>query len=153
MAAGAGWNNRSLMDHYRCILREDVRRELACQDTTLSLDELVDMSIRLDNLLTARGHSEGVLSVPPPSPPAPTLMELGGAASRGTGGGGSSCTNCGRRGHTSDRCCRSPSGSRDGRRNTSRPPQVSRHQTHPVLPVGHMFLFVFFPCVFSLSPA
>ena len=34
------------------------------------------MSIRLDNLLAARGRSEGVLSVPPPSPPAPTPMEL-----------------------------------------------------------------------------
>uniref|UniRef100_A0A8K9WXZ9 CCHC-type domain-containing protein n=1 Tax=Oncorhynchus mykiss TaxID=8022 RepID=A0A8K9WXZ9_ONCMY len=152
LAAGAGWNDRALMDHYWCSIREDVRWELACRDTTLSLDELIDMLIRLDNLLAARGCSEGVLSIPPSSTPAPTPMELGGAASRETGGGGSSCAYCGRRGHTSDRCWRSSwrssSGSRAGRRNTSWPPQVSRHQTHPELPVGHMFLFIFFPAFF-----
>ena len=67
LAAGAGWNDRALIDHYRCSLREDVHRELACWDTTLSLDELIDMSIRLDHLLAACRRSEKVLSVPPPS--------------------------------------------------------------------------------------
>jgi hypothetical protein len=43
LAAGAGWNDRALMDHYRCSLREDVHRELACRDATLSLNELIDM--------------------------------------------------------------------------------------------------------------
>ena len=76
MAARAGWNDRALMDHYRCSLREDVHRELACRDATLSLEELIDMSIRLDNLLAARGRSERVLSVPTPSPPAPIPIEL-----------------------------------------------------------------------------
>uniref|UniRef100_A0AAZ3PCE7 Chromo domain-containing protein n=1 Tax=Oncorhynchus tshawytscha TaxID=74940 RepID=A0AAZ3PCE7_ONCTS len=124
------------MDHYRCGLREDVRRELACRDTTLSLDQLIDMSIRLDNLLAARGRSERVLCIPPPSPSAPIPMELGGAAPRGTGGGGLPCTNCGRRGHTSDRCWGGPSGSRDGRRNASRSPQcVLGYQ--PVLAPWH----------------
>ena len=51
LAAGAGWNDRALIDHYRCSLHEDVRRELAFRDVTLTLDQLVDMSIRLDNLL------------------------------------------------------------------------------------------------------
>ena len=77
MAAGAGWNDRALIDHYRCSLREDVRRELACQDNTLSIDELIDMSIRLDNLLAACGRSERVLFVLPPSATAPIPMELG----------------------------------------------------------------------------
>ena len=78
LAAGPGWNDRALIDHYRCSLREDIRRELACRDTALSVDELIDMSIRLDNLLAARGCSERVLFVPPPSTPAPIPMELGG---------------------------------------------------------------------------
>ena len=52
LAASAGWNDRALIDHYRRSLSEDVRRELACRDTTLTLDQLVDLSIRLDNLLT-----------------------------------------------------------------------------------------------------
>jgi hypothetical protein len=42
LAAGAGWNNRALIDHYRCSLRKDVCRELACRDTTLTFDQLVD---------------------------------------------------------------------------------------------------------------
>ena len=79
----------ALMDHYWCSLREDVHRELACRD---SLEELIDMSIRLDNLLAARRRSERALLVPPPGPPAPIPMELGGGTSRGTGGGGSSFT-------------------------------------------------------------
>ncbi|XP_042186358.1 uncharacterized protein LOC121847762 [Oncorhynchus tshawytscha] len=69
LAAGAGWNDRARIDHYRCSLREDVRRELACRDTTLGLDELIDLSIRLDHLLAARGRSERVLLVPPPPVP------------------------------------------------------------------------------------
>uniref|UniRef100_A0A8K9UP60 CCHC-type domain-containing protein n=1 Tax=Oncorhynchus mykiss TaxID=8022 RepID=A0A8K9UP60_ONCMY len=142
LAAGAGWNYRALIDHYRCSLREDVRRELACRDTTLSLDELIDLSIRLDHLLAARGRSERVLLVPPPDPPAPIPMELGGATSREIGGG-SSCTSCGRRGHTSGRCWRSSSGSREGRQNTPRLPQVSQHHTLPEFP-GHMFLLICF---------
>jgi hypothetical protein len=65
LAAGEGWNDRALIDHYRCSLREDVRRELACRDTTLPRDELIFLSIRLDNLLAARGRSERVLSALP----------------------------------------------------------------------------------------
>ena len=61
LAAGAGWNDRARMDHYRCSLRKDIRRELACQDATLSLDQLIDMSIRLDNMLAARGRPEWAL--------------------------------------------------------------------------------------------
>eukprot|EP00063_Salmo_salar_P039137 XP_014013972.1 PREDICTED: c-reactive protein, pentraxin-related isoform X2 [Salmo salar] len=73
----------------RCSLREDVRRELACRDTTNTLDKLIDLSIRLDNLLAARGRSPRALFVPPPSLPDPTPMEIGGTAARKTGGGGS----------------------------------------------------------------
>ena len=58
LATSAGWNDRALIDHYRCSLCEDVHRELACRYTTLTLDQLVDLSIRLDNLLTARGRPE-----------------------------------------------------------------------------------------------
>ena len=150
LAAGAGWNDRALIDHYRCSLREDVRRELACRDTTLSLDGLIDLSIRLDHLLAARGRSERVLSVLPPDPPAPIPMELGGTASREIGGGSSSCTSCGRRGHTSGRCWRNSSGNHEGRQNTHRSPQVSKHHTLPEFPVGHMFLLI---CFLNYSPS
>lgn len=111
LAASAGWNDRALIDHYRCSLHEDVHRELACRDTTLTLDQLVDLSIRLDNLLTALGRPDRGLSVPFPSTSAPTPMELGGAALRLTGGGAIPCTICGRRGHTAGRCWGGSSGS------------------------------------------
>ena len=65
LAASAGWNERALIDHYWCSLREDVRRELACRDTTLTLDQLVDLYIRLDNLLaTADVRIGPVHSIP-----------------------------------------------------------------------------------------
>uniref|UniRef100_A0A674C300 CCHC-type domain-containing protein n=1 Tax=Salmo trutta TaxID=8032 RepID=A0A674C300_SALTR len=145
LAAGSGWNERALIDHYRCSLREDVRRELACRDHTTTLDQLIDLSIRLDNLLAARGHSDRGLFIPPPIPPAPTPMELGGTAAWRTGGGGLSCTHCGRRGHTADRCWRGPPGNSDGRQSTPSKPQVSQHQPHSEPPVDHMYVSVFFP--------
>lgn len=145
LAASAGWNNRALIDHYRCSLREDVRRELACRDTTLTLDQLVDMSIRLDNLLSARGRPDWDLSVPSPSTSAPTPMELGDAALRGTGGGAIPCTICGHRGHTAGRCLGGSSGSRGSRQGSIVSPQVSRHQAHPEPPVAHMYVFISFP--------
>jgi hypothetical protein len=93
LAASAEWNDRALIDYYRCSL-QDVR-ELACRDTTLTLDQLVDLSIRLDNLLTARGRPDQDLSVPSPRTSTPTPMELGGTALRATGGGAIPCTICG----------------------------------------------------------
>lgn len=95
LAASAGWSNRALIDHYRCSLCKDVHRELACRDTTLTFDQLVDLSIRLDNLLATRRRLERGLSLPSPSTTSPMPMELGGAVRRETGGGSVSCTICG----------------------------------------------------------
>ena len=77
LPAGAGWNDKALINHYRCSLREAVRRELPCRDTTLTFDQLVDLSIRLDKLLATRGRPERGLSVPSLSTTAPMPMELG----------------------------------------------------------------------------
>uniref|UniRef100_A0A4W5KT83 Retrotransposon gag domain-containing protein n=1 Tax=Hucho hucho TaxID=62062 RepID=A0A4W5KT83_9TELE len=145
LAAGVGWNDRALIDHYQCSLREDVRRELACRDTTLTFDQLVDLSIRLDNLLATRGCPDPGLSIPSTSTNDPTPMELGGAALRATGGGTGPCTICGCRGHTGGRCWGGPSWSRGSRQGTLVSPQVSRHQAHPEPPVAHMFLYINFP--------
>uniref|UniRef100_A0A674B569 Retrotransposon gag domain-containing protein n=1 Tax=Salmo trutta TaxID=8032 RepID=A0A674B569_SALTR len=144
LAAGAGWNERALIDHYRCGLREDVRRELACRDTTLHLDQLVDLSIQLDNLLASRGRPDRGPLVPSSSPLDPTPMELGGAGTRETGGETVPCTRGDRRGHTAGRCWGGFPGSRGGRRNTGGSSQVSRHTTHPDPPVAHMWLSIRF---------
>ncbi|KAK6312762.1 hypothetical protein J4Q44_G00161090 [Coregonus suidteri] len=76
LAASAGWNERALIDQYRCSLREDVQRELACRDTNLNLDQLVEMSIRLDNLLETRGRSDQGPFIPSPSTSDSTPMEV-----------------------------------------------------------------------------
>uniref|UniRef100_A0A4W5MHY5 Retrotransposon gag domain-containing protein n=1 Tax=Hucho hucho TaxID=62062 RepID=A0A4W5MHY5_9TELE len=145
LAAGAGWNDRALIDHYRCSLREDVRRELACRDATITFDQLVDLSFRLDNLLVTRGRPERALSVPSSSTPAPVPMELGGAALREAGGGAFTCTICSRRGHTAGRCRVGSSGSRGNRQGTLASPQVSLHHSHPESFVVHLFVPVCFP--------
>lgn len=126
-------------------MREDVCRELACRDTTLNLDQLMDLSIRLDNLLAFRGHPDQGPLVPSPSSVDPKPMELGGAAMRGAGGGTIPCTSCGRRGHTAGRCWGGSPGSRGSRQNTGGSSQVSRHTTHPEPPVAHMWLLIEFP--------
>lgn len=104
LAVGAGWNNRAMIDHYRCSLREDVRQELACRDTTLTFDQLVDLSIRLDNLLATRGRPDRGLVVPSSRTPSPIPMELVGMVHRETGGDSRSCTICGCGGRTAGRC-------------------------------------------------
>ena len=118
LAAGAGWNDRALIDHYQCSLQEDVRRELACRDATISFDQLVDLSIRLDNLLVTRGCPKGALLLPSSSTHAPVPMDLGEATHRETGGGAITCVICGRRGHTAGRCRVGSSGSRGNRQGT-----------------------------------
>uniref|UniRef100_A0A8L0DW93 ribonuclease H n=1 Tax=Oncorhynchus mykiss TaxID=8022 RepID=A0A8L0DW93_ONCMY len=144
LAAGAGWSNRALIDHYRCSLREDLRRELVCRDTTLTFDQLVDLSIRLDNLLATRGRPDRGLVFPSSRTPSPIPMELRGAERRETGGGSLSCTICGRRGHTAGRCRVGSSGNRGSRQGNLASPQVSRHHSHPEPSVAHMFVSVTF---------
>uniref|UniRef100_A0AAZ3RY11 Chromo domain-containing protein n=1 Tax=Oncorhynchus tshawytscha TaxID=74940 RepID=A0AAZ3RY11_ONCTS len=100
LAAGAGWSDRALIDHYRCSLREDVRPELACRDTTLTFDQLVDMSIKLDNMLATRGRLDRGLVVPSSRTLSPEPMELGGMVRRETGGGSRWSTMQGRGEHT-----------------------------------------------------
>ena len=131
-------------------LREDVRRELACRDTTLTFDQLVDLSIRQDNLLATRGRPDGGLSVPSPSTTAPMSMKLGGAALRETGGGTVSCTICGCRGHTARRCRVGSSRGQGSRQGSLASPQVRRYHSHPEPSVAHMFLFATFPRIPSI---
>jgi hypothetical protein len=124
LAAGVGWNNRALIDHYHCSLREDVHRELACRDTTVTFDQLVDLSIRLDNLLATRGRPDRGLVVPSSRTPSPIPMELGGAVRRETGGRFRSCTICSRRGHTAGRCRVGSSGNQGSRQGALASPRV-----------------------------
>ena len=134
----------SLIDNYHCSLREDLHRELVCRDTTLNFDQLVDLSIRLDNLLATRRRPDRGLVVPSSRTPSPIPMELGGAECRETGGDSLSCTICGRRGHTAGLCRVGSSGNRGSRQGNLASPQVSRHHSHPEPSVAHMFVSVTF---------
>uniref|UniRef100_A0AAZ3SND0 CCHC-type domain-containing protein n=1 Tax=Oncorhynchus tshawytscha TaxID=74940 RepID=A0AAZ3SND0_ONCTS len=144
LAAGARWSNRALIDHYRYSLREDVRRELACRDTTLTFDQLVDLSIRLDNLLATRGRPDRGLIVSSSRIPSPIPMKLG-KVRRETGGGYRLCTICGRRGHTAGRCRVVSSENRGSKQSILASPQVSRHHSHLEPSVAHMFVSVTSP--------
>ena len=55
IAARSGWNDRSLLTVYRRGLKPDIQSELACRDDDLTLDQLMELAIRLDNLLRTRG--------------------------------------------------------------------------------------------------
>jgi hypothetical protein len=130
------FTHRFLIDHYRCGLRQDVHRKLACRDTNLTFDQLVDVSIRLDNLLASRGRPDRGPSVPSPSTSDPTPIELGGAAMRGTGGGVISLHHLWpQRAHSWSVLGRF---SRESRQGTGGSSQVSWHSTHPELPVSHL---------------
>ncbi|KAL0154169.1 hypothetical protein M9458_050527, partial [Cirrhinus mrigala] len=50
----SGWNDGPLKLHYRKGLNPDLQVELACRDEGLSLDQYIDLSIRVDNVLRAR---------------------------------------------------------------------------------------------------
>ncbi|KAL0195242.1 hypothetical protein M9458_008814 [Cirrhinus mrigala] len=54
LAAQSGWCDGPLKLHYRKGLHPDLQVELACRDEGLSLEEYIDLSIRVDNVMRAR---------------------------------------------------------------------------------------------------
>uniref|UniRef100_A0A3B1JLN1 ribonuclease H n=1 Tax=Astyanax mexicanus TaxID=7994 RepID=A0A3B1JLN1_ASTMX len=57
VAAASGWNDSALVLVFQRGLREEVQKELACRDDDLTLERLIGMAIRLDNLIRERYHS------------------------------------------------------------------------------------------------
>ncbi|KAL0180319.1 hypothetical protein M9458_025761, partial [Cirrhinus mrigala] len=80
LAAQSGWNDGPLKLHYRKGLNADLQVELACRDEGLSLNQYIDLSIRIDNVMRTRRPTRP-FTVPLPSPqPAtsgPEPMQLG----------------------------------------------------------------------------
>lgn len=54
LASTSRWNDITLHATYRQELNNDVLKEMACRDEPLSLDALIHMSIKLDDLLKER---------------------------------------------------------------------------------------------------
>uniref|UniRef100_A0A3B4D6I7 CCHC-type domain-containing protein n=1 Tax=Pygocentrus nattereri TaxID=42514 RepID=A0A3B4D6I7_PYGNA len=51
LAASSGWNEAALLVIFRQGLNPDLLNELACEDDDLSLDQLINLAIKLDHLL------------------------------------------------------------------------------------------------------
>ncbi|KAI2656666.1 Retrotransposon-like protein 1 [Labeo rohita] len=68
LAAQSGWNDGPLKLHYRKGLNPDLQVELACRDEDLSLEQYIDLSIRVDNVMRACKSSR-LTSLPPLSTP------------------------------------------------------------------------------------
>ncbi|KAI2668011.1 Retrotransposon-derived protein PEG10 [Labeo rohita] len=80
LAAQSGWTDEPLKLHYRNGLYPDLQMELACRDEGLSLEQYIDLSIRVDNLMRARKPGRLSTAVPlaaPSSEASPEPMQLG----------------------------------------------------------------------------
>ncbi|KAI4877575.1 hypothetical protein NFI96_004650 [Prochilodus magdalenae] len=72
VTARSGWNNPALLTVFRKGLNPDICRELACQDDGLMPDELISLTIRLDQLkhgASTGSHQTSVPRFPQPQPP------------------------------------------------------------------------------------
>ncbi|KAL0176934.1 hypothetical protein M9458_029264, partial [Cirrhinus mrigala] len=106
LAAQSGWTDEPLKLHYRKGLHPDLQVELACRDENLTLEQYIDLSIRVDNLMRARKPgrlSPAVSLVSPSSEATPEPMQLGATKltleERERRLRGNLCLYCGQAGH------------------------------------------------------
>lgn len=64
-AARSGWNDKSLRGLFLSGLSETIKDELATREEADTLDEMISLSIRLDNRLRERRREKAGSSVPP----------------------------------------------------------------------------------------
>ncbi|KAL0150720.1 hypothetical protein M9458_053943, partial [Cirrhinus mrigala] len=67
LAAQTGWPDEPLKLHFRKGLNHELQAELACRDEGKSLDELINLAIRIDNLIRSRKPTKDIplqLSMP-----------------------------------------------------------------------------------------
>ncbi|KAL0180477.1 hypothetical protein M9458_022883 [Cirrhinus mrigala] len=78
LAAQTGWPDEPLKLHFRKGLSHELQAELACRDEGRSLDELINLAIRIDNLVRSRRTGKNLPpSVPPASAtPEPEAMQI-----------------------------------------------------------------------------
>ncbi|KAL0152827.1 hypothetical protein M9458_051867, partial [Cirrhinus mrigala] len=111
LAAQSGWNDGPLKLHYRRGLRPDLQVELACRDEDLTLNQYIDLSIRVDSVMQARKTSRPFTPVSLPAPIAqepPEPMQLGATKltteERERRLRGNLCLYCGLAGHIRANC-------------------------------------------------
>lgn len=117
LAAQTGWADDPLKTLYRKALNPELQTELVCRDEGKSLDQLIELSIRLDNLLPTRRPSHVISSCPsqeftPVSSCPVEPMQLGRAQlsneERERRLKNNLCLYCGLYGHTKAQCPNKP---------------------------------------------
>ncbi len=79
LAAQTGWPDDPLKLHFRRGLNPELQTELACRDEGKTLDQLIDLSICIDNMIRSRRPSRGSTfrSLNPPVVPEQEAMQVG----------------------------------------------------------------------------
>ncbi len=79
LAAQTGWPDDPLKLHFRRGLSLELQTELACRDEGKTLDQLIDLAIRIDNMIRSRRPSRGSTyhSPSPPVVPEQEAMQVG----------------------------------------------------------------------------
>ncbi len=115
LAAQTGWPDDPLKLHFRRGLSAELQSELACRDEGKTLDQFIDLAIRIDNLLRSRRQLRfssapvGATAPPPDSEP----MQIGfthlSEEERERRMRGNLCLYCGLSGHMRATCPTRPS--------------------------------------------
>ncbi|KAL0192230.1 hypothetical protein M9458_010526, partial [Cirrhinus mrigala] len=78
LATQSGWESRPLKLMYRRGLNEELQAELACRDEGKSLEEFMELAIRLDNLIRSRrGKRSAKFPLPSPEHQEQKAMQVG----------------------------------------------------------------------------
>ncbi|KAI2661141.1 Transposon Tf2-6 polyprotein [Labeo rohita] len=124
LAAQSGCIDEPLKLHYRKGLHPDLQVELACRDEGLTLDQYIDLSIRVDNVMRARKSCRSSASAPQVAlgtEAAPEPMQIGATKismeERERRLQGNLCLYCGQAGHIRANC-------------PTRPPRPSSSVSH-----------------------
>ncbi|KAL0180019.1 hypothetical protein M9458_025461, partial [Cirrhinus mrigala] len=141
LAAQSGWNDGPLKLHYRKGLNAELQVELACRDEGLPLEQYIDLSIRVDNIMRARKPGRPFTAMPPPMSvvdAAPEPMQIGAAKlsveERERRLRGNLCLYCGQPGHIRATCPTRPPRQRAAVSNDE--PPLSRCEIPVVLGFG-----------------
>ncbi len=64
LAAQTGWENEPLRLLYRKGLNEELQSELACRNEGRTLEQFMELTIRIDNLMLSRRVHRSALPIP-----------------------------------------------------------------------------------------
>ncbi|KAI2650489.1 Retrotransposon-derived protein PEG10 [Labeo rohita] len=111
LATQSGWNDGPLKLHYRKGLNAELQVELACRDEGLPLEQFIDLSIRVNDIMRSRKPYRQLVTMSPPlsaADAAPEPMQIGATKlsveERERRLRGNLCLYCGQPGHIRATC-------------------------------------------------